>query len=760
MTTLACRRFRRSLLALVATLFLLASQASAVLAHAELVSSTPADGAELPAPPTELRLVFSERPVLDALSVRLFDRRGTEVSLGSPAPGPLNTTVLIPIPIDLSPGPYTVVWSVVSVEDAHPEAREFVFGVREPPGEASVTAGELTGRGGPLLPLAALLAIGGLTLMLGPAFQASVLRLAGSRVLGVGLAGAGLFIGSMVTAAAAAPRPIARISDGSAGLLAGVDPSDLARVGVVGVFVVSAVAGAALPSQRVRRRLWLVALGAGVALAWLYTTRSHAAAVGILPWVAVAWGAIDAAIADPARYAWFGFAFEAARQLNIAVAAIHSVAVGVWIGGLVVASVYRWARPELAAWHPRFSRVALVAFLVVAATGLYQAVLYLPAPDALVDSDYGRVLVAKHVFVAGVLAMAVLNRFVAGPAVRRAAELGHPAGLAMRTLRVESAIGVAVLAVTGVLATTPPARPATSIFVRPDVVARLQDPAVGVAAEDRDARLTVERVSDTTYRFGLIGSGLGLTPSAVLSVSNAADGIERRLPLRRNGSGWVTEGLAFPRDGAWAVSVPTPDGTRLTFDLEAVFGRVAARDDAARRIWDQAIERSERGMRSARMIDQLTDGLSLMLFGYHEFTAPDRERFDVQGRFSSVTVDGRRFTREAGTEGWIVREAGSLGTGPPGSTGGPDTWPWFGFLRNAVGVTAAGEASQAGQRCQVLVGIDAVSNVTYEIWVGRSDGMIHRLVMGLPGHYMVNAYFDVNTPIEIEPPAGALGPAE
>jgi hypothetical protein len=58
----------------------------------------------------------------------------------------------------------------------------------------------------------------------------------------------------------------------------------------------------------------------------------------------------------------------------------------------------------------------------------------------------------------------------------------------------------------------------------------------------------------------------------------------------------------------------------------------------------------------------------------------------------------------------------------------------------------------------VLAGIDPQSDVTYEIWVGQDDGMIHRLVMGLPGHYMVNAYYDVNAPIEVEAPSGPVAP--
>ena len=167
-------------------------------------------------------------------------------------------------------------------------------------------------------------------------------------------------------------------------------------------------------------------------------------------------------------------------------------------------------------------------------------------------------------------------------------------------------------------------------------------------------------------------------------------------------------------------------------------------DRPAREVWDAAIERTEADMRSARMIDQLTDGSSVMLFGSHQFEAPDREQFDIQGRFSSITTDGRRYTREAGSDTWKVQDAGPLG------------WPSFDFLRAAIGVTIEGEASQAGKRCQVLAGTDPQSYVTYELWIGRDDGMIHRLVMGLPGHYMVNAYYDVNEPVDIEPPATAV----
>ncbi len=756
------RRARAAALAVTIALLLGFAGPSAVLAHAGLVSSTPADGAELASPPTEIRLVFSEAPRLDSLSVRLFDRRGTEVALGEPAPGPLPTTVIVPILTELRPGPYTVVWFVVSAEDEHPETKEFVFGIGEPPGAPSVTAGQLSdATGNTLLPASTLLAILGLTLMLGAAVQARFFGLDRPRVAWLALVGAGVSAFALVVRAVGAPRAVATITDGSSGLFSRLDPTDLARVALLGVFVALVLAGGQAAAGTTRRRLWLGAVLAGAAMAWVQAASSHAAGVGILPWVSLAWQGIDMAIADPSRYAWFGVAFEAARQLNILVAAAHIVAIGVWVGGLLLASVSGLGRAELAAWHPRFSRIALVAFLVVAATGVYQAILYVPAPDALVDTGYGRVLVAKHIFVVGVLAMAALNRFVVGPSLRQASDVTGPARRAMRAIRVEAVVGVAVLAVTGVLATTETARPATAIFVRPDIVAELSNPQAELTADPGNVRLTVSPISETQQRFAVTASDGVLAPSRSLSLFSQTGDLERKLPLRQEGAGWVAEGLAFPRDGVWVASLPRADGSDVTFPLDVAFGRVARHDAAAREVWDAAIERTETGMRSARMIDQLTDGLSLMLFGYHEFVAPDRERFDIQGRFSSVTADGQRYFREAGADRWTVQPTGSIGTGPPGGAGsGPGSWPWFGFLRGAIGVTVAGDASQAGQRCQVLVGIDPQSDVTYEIWVGRNDGMIHRLVMGLPGHYMVNAYFDVNAPIRIEPPDGPVSPAD
>ena len=319
------RRARTAALAVMIAVLIGAVVPSAVLAHAELVSSTPAHGAKLPSPPTEIRLVFSEAPWHDSLSVRLFDRRGTEVALGDPATGPLPTTVIVPIPTELRPGPYTVVWFVVSVEDEHPETKELVFGIGEPSGAPSVTADQLSdATSNTLLPASTLLSILGLTLILGAAVQARFFGLDRPRVARLALVGAAISASALLVKAVGAPRAAATITDGAAGPFSGIGPADLARLALLVVFVSLILATGQAPAGTARRRMWLGGVLAGVGLAWLQAASSHAAGVGILPWVNLAWQGIDVAISKPRLYSWFGIAFEVGRQLNVLVATVLS----------------------------------------------------------------------------------------------------------------------------------------------------------------------------------------------------------------------------------------------------------------------------------------------------------------------------------------------------------------------------------------------------------------------------------------------------
>src|SRR5215213_7556457 len=110
------------------------------LAHAELVSMTPANGAQLTRPPTEVRMSFTESINLVDNGIRLVDHVGANVP--TPQPAVNGRTVTWPMPPDLPEGPYIITWRVVSA-DGHPVSGASSFGV----GTAAAGAGSVTGTG-------------------------------------------------------------------------------------------------------------------------------------------------------------------------------------------------------------------------------------------------------------------------------------------------------------------------------------------------------------------------------------------------------------------------------------------------------------------------------------------------------------------------------------------------------------------------------------------------------------------------------------
>lgn len=199
----------------------------------------------------------------------------------------------------------------------------------------------------------------------------------------------------------------------------------------------------ALRGDTTRPADWIAARGQAVGLAALalalVTASSHAAAVKP--------GALAAMTIDAA----------------------HLVATGVWIGGLLpLASLFRAAsRPGGADARPyavlaarRFSRLALLAVLVLVASGIANAASQVGSVAGLVGTPYGRLLGAKLAVLAPLLALAVMNRRHLLPALSgEATSVGRPA---MRRLAQfmagEAALALAMLGVVAALGLTPPAR--------------------------------------------------------------------------------------------------------------------------------------------------------------------------------------------------------------------------------------------------------------------------------------------------------------
>lgn len=128
-------RLLPALLALVVGLIVLGAP-SAALAHDRLLSSDPADGAQLDASPQTITLTFSATPLDVEPMARVTAEDGTVVFEGAPTIG--DHTATVSLPSALPAGTTTVDWRVVS-EDGHPIEGTFSFHVAEAPAAPAAT---------------------------------------------------------------------------------------------------------------------------------------------------------------------------------------------------------------------------------------------------------------------------------------------------------------------------------------------------------------------------------------------------------------------------------------------------------------------------------------------------------------------------------------------------------------------------------------------------------------------------------------------
>lgn len=122
----ALRGCMRTTIAAAATALVLAATPAAALAHAHLVSASPAVDGHVDAAPRELRLTFSETVELAISRVQLLGPDGQAVALATPAAADSGRTMIAAISTVLAPGTYTVVWQVAG-RDGHPVRGKFAF---------------------------------------------------------------------------------------------------------------------------------------------------------------------------------------------------------------------------------------------------------------------------------------------------------------------------------------------------------------------------------------------------------------------------------------------------------------------------------------------------------------------------------------------------------------------------------------------------------------------------------------------------------
>lgn len=436
-------------------------------AHAALISTTPVQGSELAAAPTAVTLTFSEDVGLNGRSLQVVDRRGRRVDDGRARHiGDDPRTLEVRLPGGLAKGSYTVTWRVVS-QDGHPASGTFSFGVGVPAGTVEVqVAGDAAV--GLSRRIAQLLSYAGAALLIGASVFLFVLWPAGHRdgrmrrltvtavaVAGVGAVGALLLQGPYV-----AGRRLDGVLD-------------------VGLLGETANSGYGRP---LLLRVLAVALSLPVLGLWPRLPEDEDPGPGGI-------AAAGNAVLLAASFSLTGHAAEGSpRLLAELVDGVHLTAAGVWLGGLAVLLLaylpqaargrplpvmtpagsggpvpgegVRQPRPDggPAAVLSRWSPVAATAVGLLVATGAYQAWRETRSLDALTGTAYGRLLVAKIAIVAVLLGVAGAARLLVARLAADRSGAGTGTGRLRGTVAAEAALGLAVLAVTSWLVSTPPAR--------------------------------------------------------------------------------------------------------------------------------------------------------------------------------------------------------------------------------------------------------------------------------------------------------------
>lgn len=394
--------------------------ASAAGGHALLRQSDPSGGAALQQAPAAVTLIFTEQPEPQISTVHVLDASGRSVAPGPAQPVPGNPLALRVGVGALPQGVYTVTWRTVSRVDGHVTGGAFAFGVGVPPGPAQ-TAAPAGPPPSPLYVIARWGLYAGTMALVGAGWLWS---LAPARVPGIW------------------PRYLWAAWAASLLAVAGIGAAQAADAGIT----LGRLAGTALGTALLWRALPLLAAGAALAAAGVRpeVLRPMLALAGL--------GALGAMLAHVS--AGHAGATEGLwRWPNVLIQWIHVGSLGIWIGGLAALLLtMRDAGAEGAGTARRFSTVAGVTLVLVAATGIARAVDLVGSWRALLDTDSGRLVLVKAVLLLALAGLGAVNRYRSVPALPRTAGRLRLVG------GTELAVAALVLAVTGVLTGLAPAR--------------------------------------------------------------------------------------------------------------------------------------------------------------------------------------------------------------------------------------------------------------------------------------------------------------
>lgn len=531
-------------LAILAGVALLALPAGAH-AHAVLETTSPAANAVLARTPSLVSLRFDEAVAATGAELEVIGSDGRRYDSGPPTVrGPVLSVAVRPLP----QGTAAAVWSAIS-DDGHRVSGAFDFSVGRPspPPDAVATVATPSTGARAAMDVVRALRFGGAILLLG---LVAVLLLVWEPVLRRGRERAP----EDAARAEAAVRRAARA-------LALTVPPALAAIALVGVAVEARSNGIAVGDQLgLRQGEAALAIAALALIAWPLAARGVAGVQRLL--VATAAPALAIALA----IALSGHAGAQSRWATVLVDWLHVVAAGTWGGGVIVLACTAAAALRAVAGSERgplalgatrrFTRIALISLAVLVVSGAIAALVLAGSISPIVDTTWGRVLIAKIVLV-------VLAVGVAGVARRGAGSLA-------RGTAIEAAMIIGVIAITGVLTGFAPLSAAPAPTGRPFTLqARV---AGGTAEVDINPGLAGQ---NGVHVIVVNASGRPNARVTDASVELSSTGI-RRLPatLAHAGTAHWAGTVRIPRAGTWRVVVRLRLGE---FEETTIAGRMTVR---------------------------------------------------------------------------------------------------------------------------------------------------------------------------------------
>ncbi|NKE34819.1 copper resistance protein CopC [Natronococcus sp. JC468] len=565
----------RALLALALAALAFASVAMPVAAHAYLSDSAPANGERVETAPDAVTLSFSGDGVQVA-DVAVIGPDGEDVSAEAEIDTDAARTVRVPIEDaadgDAAEGMYTVEWEILA-DDGHAVTGSFVFSVGDEPLDRDAVLEAYEGDGA-----ADESAAPGETVAKGVLLVALVALVGGPVTAALAVYPAADHSGSF---ARSIDRRLARLFAGTGVVLFGsVLGLGLARSTSIGplspatlVEFTGTPLGRAWLAQLALALALLVALALGVTGALSRRLRLGSTLVGALGVGATAsWTSHSATAID--------------RLQGTAVDFAHVAGAGLWLGGLIVLALavpaaLRDSEPTdratiAAETVRRYSLLALSGVTLAGATGLALAAWHVPDLEALRASLYGGSLSAKTLLVLLALGLGGITRFV----LLRRLESAEPTALFVRAVRLEVAVLVLAVLLSGVLTSVPTAAvvdegdglETATIEREGDVDVEL----TAVPAGDGDSdRLLVRGGDPVVFEVAFRNAdGESLeSERTVRLLADAEAGTTFEVDLEETEDGTYTTVRTLPAEGDWRLRITgEPDGEYASewFDASVV----------------------------------------------------------------------------------------------------------------------------------------------------------------------------------------------